>query len=245
MFLNQKGNEIREGFHDGKNNRNHRHHRHQHKLQIIKKQPAHNNVYHNHPNYYHYPHHTRPSRRRQHNYSLDDQIFKNNDDDCGVGGGALNMTENDVIELVMRSRDHENNNDITTTTTTTTDDSSTRIHPKENVDDPKFVQRPCDRIARLGETAKFKCKVSGTRPMEVFWFKMNGDELVNDEKYEIYHDDEFHYLKVYNTVQRDSGMYLCVISNEREQNVDSFFLRLRGNFFRIIMNRLIIKVKNK
>ena len=105
-----------------------------------------------------------------------------------------------------------------------------KIHPKDNIDDPKFVERPSDRMVRLGETAKFKCKTSGTRPMEVFWFKMNGDELVNDEKYEVYHDDECHYLRVYNATQRDAGMYLCVVSNEIEQNVDSFFLRLRGLF---------------
>lgn len=105
-----------------------------------------------------------------------------------------------------------------------------KIHPKDNIDDPKFVERPSDRMVRLGETAKFKCKTSGTRPMEVFWFKMNGDELVNDEKYEVYHDDEYHYLRVYNATQRDAGMYLCVVSNEIEQNVDSFFLRLRGLF---------------
>lgn len=132
--------------------------------------------------------------------------------------------DHDTIELKMRSSNDKstnNNNDEA-------DESMTRIHPKDNVEDPKFVQRPSDRFVRLGETAKFKCKAAGTRPMEVFWFKMNGDELVNDEKYEIYHDDEFHYLKVYNTMQRDNGMYLCVISNEIEQNVDSFFLRLRG-----------------
>jgi hypothetical protein len=106
-----------------------------------------------------------------------------------------------------------------------------RVSPKANVLDPKFDVRPSDRLVRQGETARFACKVSGTRPLEVFWFKMNGDELVNDEKYEIYHDDELYYLKIHNTVQRDQGLYLCVISNDVDQNVDSFYLNLRGLFF--------------
>ena len=105
-----------------------------------------------------------------------------------------------------------------------------RIVPKSNVKDPQFEARPSDRLVRFGETVKFFCKVNGTRPLEVFWFKMNGDELTNDEKYEMYHDDEFFYLKIYNTVQRDNGMYLCVISNDTDQNLDSFYLKLRGLF---------------
>lgn len=105
---------------------------------------------------------------------------------------------------------------------------TTRIKPKTDVLDPQFVLRPYDRLIRLGETVKYFCKVNGTKPLEVFWYKLNGDELSNDEKYEIYHDDENYYLKIFNTVQRDSGMYLCVISNDLEQNIDSFSLELRG-----------------
>ena len=108
------------------------------------------------------------------------------------------------------------------------DDDPTRIRPKSDVKDPMFQLRPSDRLMRLDETVKFVCKVSGTRPLEVFWYKLNGDELQNNEKYEMYHDDEFHYLKIFNTTQQDSGLYLCVISNEIEQNIDSFLLSLRG-----------------
>lgn len=104
-----------------------------------------------------------------------------------------------------------------------------RISPKLNLTDPRFEVRPTDRLIRQGETVKFSCRVAGSKPLEVFWYKMNGDELINDEKYEIYHDDECHYLKIYNTNQLDVGLYLCVISNELDQNVDSFYLKLREN----------------
>jgi hypothetical protein len=116
----------------------------------------------------------------------------------------------------------------------------TRIKPKQEINDPIFEIRPLDRLVRLGETVKFLCKVSGTKPLEVFWYKLNGDELTNNEKYEIYHDDECHYLKIFNTTQRDSGMYLCVISNDKEQNIDSFCLQLRGKKFIFLL--LVITV---
>ena len=87
------------------------------------------------------------------------------------------------------------------------DEKMPRINPKPNLKDPRFDMRPADRLVRTGETVTFMCRVNGTRPLEVFWYKLNNeDELVNNEKYEIYHDDEHHYLKIYNTEPRDCGM---------------------------------------
>ena len=103
-----------------------------------------------------------------------------------------------------------------------------KISPKTETKDPIFIERPSDRLVRIGETAKFQCKVDGTKPLEVFWYKIDDDELQNNEKYELFHDDEYYYLKIYNTVQRDSGTYFCVISNDIDQNFDSFTLKLRG-----------------
>jgi hypothetical protein len=105
-----------------------------------------------------------------------------------------------------------------------------KISPKSETKDPVFIDRPSDRLLRIGETAKFQCKVDGTKPLEVFWYKIDDDELQNNEKYELFHDDEYYYLKIFNTVQRDTGTYLCVISNDVDQNFDSFTLKLRGNF---------------
>jgi hypothetical protein len=105
----------------------------------------------------------------------------------------------------------------------------TRITPSLNVKDPSFVIRPQDRVVRIGEPARFMSKIIGSKPLAVFWYKLNGDELQNNEKYEIYHDDEYYYLKIYNTVHRDTGMYFCVIANDINQNVDSFQLSIRSN----------------
>lgn len=109
-------------------------------------------------------------------------------------------------------------------------EESAKISPNTEINDPIFIYGPSDRLIRIGETARFQCKVDGTKPLAVFWYKIDGDELQNNEKYELFHDDEFYYLKIYNTVQRDSGTYLCVVANDVNQNVHSFTLKLRGLF---------------
>ena len=108
------------------------------------------------------------------------------------------------------------------------DEDKFRMDP--NVTDPKFLIRPKDTMVRLGETAKFKTKVSGTPPIDVFWFRFGSDdEIVNNEKYQVSHDEDFHYLKVYSTEKTDEGAYLCVIANDKAQNVDMIKLTIKGN----------------
>jgi hypothetical protein len=108
------------------------------------------------------------------------------------------------------------------------DEEKFRMDP--NVTDPKFLLRPKDTTVRLGENARFKVKVSGTEPVDVFWFRFGtDDELVNDEKYQLSHDTVYHYLKVYSTNKDDEGAYLCVIANDKAQNVDIVKLHVKSS----------------
>ena len=108
------------------------------------------------------------------------------------------------------------------------DEEKFRMDP--SITDPKFLLRPKDTIIRSGETAKFKVKVSGSEPIDVFWFRFGTeDELVNDEKYQLSHDETHHYLKIYSTNKDDEGVYLCVIANDRAQNVDMVKLHVKDN----------------
>lgn len=107
------------------------------------------------------------------------------------------------------------------------DEEKFRMDP--NIKDPKFILRPKDQITRHGETAKFKVKVTGTEPIDVFWFRFGtDDELVNDEKYQLSHDETYHYLKVYSINKDDEGAYLCVVANDKAQNVDIAKLFVKG-----------------
>ncbi|CAF0918772.1 unnamed protein product [Rotaria sordida] len=111
---------------------------------------------------------------------------------------------------------------------TFTDEDKFRMDP--NITDPKFILRPKDTTIRNGETAKFKVKVIGTPPIDVFWFRFGtDDELVNDEKYQLSYDDTYHYLKIYSITKDDQGAYLCVIANDNAQNVDMFKLFVKDN----------------
>lgn len=108
------------------------------------------------------------------------------------------------------------------------DEDKFRMDP--TVNDPQFVLRPKGTTVRHGETAKFKTKVQGTEPVDVFWFRFGtDDELVNDEKYQLSHDDSYHYLKIYSASKDDEGAYLCVIANDKAQNVDMVKLLVKGN----------------
>ena len=108
------------------------------------------------------------------------------------------------------------------------DEDKFRMDP--NITDPKFLLRPKDTTIRMGETAKFKVKVSGTEPIDVFWFRFGTeDELANDEKYQLSHDETHHYLKIYSTTKDDDGVYLCVIANDQAQNVDMVKLHVKDN----------------
>ena len=110
------------------------------------------------------------------------------------------------------------------------DEDQNRIVPDPQINNPCFLVRPMDRLTvRFGDSIRFSCKVKGSDPLEVFWFKLNGDELVSDEKYEVYKNDGLHHLKIYNADHTDQGIYLCVVSNSIAQNCDSFYLNLRGN----------------
>ncbi|CAF0865361.1 unnamed protein product [Didymodactylos carnosus] len=108
------------------------------------------------------------------------------------------------------------------------DEEKFRSDPQ--IQDPKFIQRPKDLIVRCGEAARFKCKIIGTEPIDVFWFRFGvDDDLLNDEKYQITHDENYHYLKIYNTTKEDEGNYLCVLANDKAQNVDIIKLSVRDN----------------
>jgi hypothetical protein len=107
------------------------------------------------------------------------------------------------------------------------DEDKFRMDP--SITDPKFLIRPKDTTTRLGEPARFKARVQGTEPVDVFWFRFGtDDELVNDEKYQLSHDDTFHYLKIFSTSKEDEGAYLCVIANDKAQNVDMVKLAVKG-----------------
>ncbi|UJR38119.1 hypothetical protein I4U23_030798 [Adineta vaga] len=108
------------------------------------------------------------------------------------------------------------------------DEDKFRMDP--SITDPKFILRPKDTTSRHGETARFKTKVQGTEPIDVFWFRFGtDDEINNDEKYQLSHDDSYHYLKIFSTRKEDEGAYLCVIANDKAQNVDIAKLYVKDN----------------
>ncbi|XP_074652319.1 uncharacterized protein LOC141906800 isoform X4 [Tubulanus polymorphus] len=86
--------------------------------------------------------------------------------------------------------------------------------------DPVFDRLPVDISVPEGEMMRFSCQVSGTSPIDVFWYRDGGkdiDQLEDNDKYDIYRHGNDFYLDVYDTCEKDAGGYLCIGINEQGQ----------------------------
>ncbi|KAL4217154.1 hypothetical protein ACF0H5_023608 [Mactra antiquata] len=107
---------------------------------------------------------------------------------------------------------------------------SEELIPAEG-DDPKFEIPPDSVTIAEGEPAKLTCRVAGTQPVDVFWYKVGAEleELENSENYEIIKDGFRHYLNMYNMTLQDGGQYMCMCINEKGNSSQYFILKVKKN----------------
>ncbi|XP_048756355.2 uncharacterized protein LOC125667072 isoform X5 [Ostrea edulis] len=99
-------------------------------------------------------------------------------------------------------------------------------------DDPKFDIPPESVTIKEGEPAKFSCRVSGTEPIDVIWYKVeDGDlqQLEDSEDYEFTQDNNRHGATVFNTAKSMAGQLMCMAINEKAHCSQSFILKIRSN----------------
>nr|XP_022322544.1 titin homolog isoform X5 [Crassostrea virginica] len=99
-------------------------------------------------------------------------------------------------------------------------------------DDPKFDIPPESLTVKEGEPAKFSCRVSGTEPIEVIWYRVeDGDlqQLEDSEDYEFTQDNNRHGATVFNTAKSMAGQLMCMVINEKAHCSQSFFLKVKNN----------------
>jgi len=77
---------------------------------------------------------------------------------------------------------------------------------------PSFLTTIQDAIVKAGQLVRFDAKVTGTKPMDIYWLK-NGRKISSDIRYKILEEDEIHTLIIIETLPEDSGMYECVAIN--------------------------------
>jgi len=78
--------------------------------------------------------------------------------------------------------------------------------------DPCFVIKPCGASVQTDITVQFCCRVKGSRPLGVAWFK--GDNLLtNDSSVRIFSSGNEFVLEIKSTREDDTDTYSCVVYN--------------------------------
>lgn len=80
-----------------------------------------------------------------------------------------------------------------------------------------------------GSTAVFACRVAGSAPFKVAWFKDN-KPVKSSQKYFIV-ESENAILKIQDCEVQDVGSYQCVVSNDVGSCSDSAALSMKGWFY--------------
>ena len=77
---------------------------------------------------------------------------------------------------------------------------------------PSFLTTIQDTSVLAGQLIRFDAKVTGTKPMDIYWLK-NGRKIASDIRYKILEEDDVHTLIIIETLAEDSGVYECVAIN--------------------------------
>lgn len=77
---------------------------------------------------------------------------------------------------------------------------------------PSFIQTIQNTTIALGQLARFDAKVTGTKPIDVYWLK-DGKKITPNIKYKILEEDNTYTLLILETNQEDVGKYECVAVN--------------------------------
>ncbi|KAH9498567.1 hypothetical protein Btru_007408 [Bulinus truncatus] len=98
-------------------------------------------------------------------------------------------------------------------------------------DDPKFVIPPESVTIQEGEPVKFSCKVTGTPPIDVFWYR-EGDEVEefeDSEDVEISSNGDKHSITLYNVSKTMAGQYMCIALNEKGKATQYLIVTVKSN----------------
>lgn len=92
--------------------------------------------------------------------------------------------------------------------------------------DPCFVIRPCGASVQTDILVQFCCRVKGSRPLGVAWFK--GDHLLTDDNcFRIFSSGNEFVLEIRMTQMSHSDVYSCVVYNGFGEQWSDFNLAVR------------------
>lgn len=77
---------------------------------------------------------------------------------------------------------------------------------------PSFLSTIQNTAAKAGQLARFDARITGTRPLDVYWLR-NGGKVPQSIKYKTVEEDNLYTLLIIEAGQEDVGKYECVAVN--------------------------------
>lgn len=97
---------------------------------------------------------------------------------------------------------------------------------------PSFTRKLKETPCVLGSSALLECKVSGSPPISVDWFR-NGLKLVSGEKHQMSFSDNLCILEVNSLSNSDTGTYTCKATNVAGSDECSAVLTVQGQYMMV------------
>ncbi|KAL8558811.1 hypothetical protein ACOMHN_046393 [Nucella lapillus] len=98
-------------------------------------------------------------------------------------------------------------------------------------DDPQFSLPPESVIIQEGEPVKVVCRVSGTQPIDVFWYReqQTVEELEEGEDVDLETDGERRQVTLYNLSKHQAGQYMCIALSDLGKAIKYFTVTVKDN----------------
>ncbi|RWS12873.1 hypothetical protein B4U79_17357 [Dinothrombium tinctorium] len=97
----------------------------------------------------------------------------------------------------------------------------------ESVEDPCFIFPPGNASVQIGILIQFCCRVKGSSPLGVSWFKED-IRLTDDDEYRLIDSVNDHILEIKCTKAHHAGSYSCVVFNHLNQKWSDFTLEIKS-----------------
>lgn len=92
---------------------------------------------------------------------------------------------------------------------------------------PSFTKTLKKVDASLGSNVTLECRVAGSQPMVVSWFKDN-QEIHSDAKYKLEFSESKATVTISDLEKADSGVYTCKATNDAGEKDTSETLSVKG-----------------
>lgn len=98
-------------------------------------------------------------------------------------------------------------------------------------DDPKFVLPPESVTIQEGEPVKFSCRVAGTQPIDVFWYREHEEveELEEGEDVELGQDGDKHTATIHNVARAHAGQYMAIALSDTGKAIKYLTVTVKEN----------------